>query len=230
MWVWACDGSDGKASACQCRKFNPWAGKIPWRKKWQVTLEFLPGEFHGQRSPVGYSAWGCKELDMTEWLTLSLSHVGGRWVRGGAGFGCTVFRFWVLRCHHCYIVSYIVPDLLFWPPWGGVGHAVGSGQWVAGWSEVHPGLSRALSGPRWPITLKIVVLHQLGPGARRQKHRPLVRKIPWRRKWQPTPVFLPREFHGHKSLVGHRVTKSQTQLKRLSTHSPTAPCRPMMGD
>ena len=33
---------------------------------------FLPGEFHGQRSPVGYSPWGCRELDMTKQLTLSL--------------------------------------------------------------------------------------------------------------------------------------------------------------
>ena len=34
---------------------------------------FLPGEFHGQRSLAGYSAWGRKGLDMTERLTLSLS-------------------------------------------------------------------------------------------------------------------------------------------------------------
>ena len=32
---------------------------------------------------------------------------------------------------------------------------------------------------------------------------PWVRKIPWRRKWQPTPVFLPRESHGQRSLVGY---------------------------
>ena len=37
-----------------------------------------------------------------------------------------------------------------------------------------------------------------------------VRKIPWRRAWQPTPVFLPGEAHGQRSLVGHRVTESQT--------------------
>ena len=30
-----------------------------------------------------------------------------------------------------------------------------------------------------------------------------IRKIPWRRKWQPTPVFLPREFHGQRNLVGY---------------------------
>ena len=37
-------------------------------------------------------------------------------------------------------------------------------------------------------------------------------KIPWRREWQPTPVFLPGEFHGQRSLVGyvHGVAKSQT--------------------
>ena len=32
---------------------------------------------------------------------------------------------------------------------------------------------------------------------------PWVRKIPWRRKWNPTPVFLPREFHRQRSLVGY---------------------------
>ena len=43
---------------------------------------------------------------------------------------------------------------------------------------------------------------------------PWVRKIPWRRKWHPTPVFLPRESHGQRSLVGYspRVTKSRTRL------------------
>ena len=55
----------------QCRRpgFNPWVGKIPWRKKWLPTPVFLPGECHGQRSLEGYSAWDCKESDMTEQLT-----------------------------------------------------------------------------------------------------------------------------------------------------------------
>ena len=39
-------------------------------RKWQPTPVFLPGEFQGQRSLVGYSPWGHKKLDMTEWLTL----------------------------------------------------------------------------------------------------------------------------------------------------------------
>ena len=46
--------------------FNPWVGKIPWRRAWPSALVFLPGEAHGQRSLAGYSPWGCKELDMTE--------------------------------------------------------------------------------------------------------------------------------------------------------------------
>ena len=45
---------------------------MPWRRKWQSTPVFLPGEFYGQKSLVGYSTCGCKELDMTEWLTLPL--------------------------------------------------------------------------------------------------------------------------------------------------------------
>ena len=45
---------------------DPWVGKIPWRRKWQPTPVFLPGEFHGQRTLAGYSPWGRKESDMTE--------------------------------------------------------------------------------------------------------------------------------------------------------------------
>ena len=43
--------------------------EYPLEKGWQPTPVFLPGESHGQRSLVGYSLWGRKELDMTEQLT-----------------------------------------------------------------------------------------------------------------------------------------------------------------
>ena len=58
----------------QCRRpgFDPWVGKIPWRRAWQPTPRFLPGESHGQRSLAGYGSWGRKESDTTERLTLSL--------------------------------------------------------------------------------------------------------------------------------------------------------------
>ena len=61
----------GKESTRQrrsCRRpgFDPWVRKIPWRRKWQSTPVFWPGESHGQRSLVGYSLWDRKESDMTE--------------------------------------------------------------------------------------------------------------------------------------------------------------------
>ena len=46
--------------------FDPWVGKIPWRRKWQPTPVLSPGESLGQRSLVGYSPQGCKELDTTK--------------------------------------------------------------------------------------------------------------------------------------------------------------------
>ena len=52
--------------------FDPWVGKVPWRRKWQPTSIILPGESHEQRSLVGYSPWGRKESDTTERLSLSL--------------------------------------------------------------------------------------------------------------------------------------------------------------
>ena len=49
-------------------RMHLWDGEIPWRRKWQLTPVFLPGELHGQRSLAGYSPWYCKESDTTEWL------------------------------------------------------------------------------------------------------------------------------------------------------------------
>ena len=59
---------------------------------------------------------------------------------------------------------------------------------------------------------------------RRQRRRgfdPWVKKIHWRRAWQPTPAFLPGKSHGQRSLVGYvcRVAKSWTQLKRVNTQA-----------
>ena len=54
-------------------EFNPWVGKIPWRRTQQLTPGFLPGESHGQRSLADYSPWGHKESDMTELFNSSSS-------------------------------------------------------------------------------------------------------------------------------------------------------------
>ena len=67
-----------------------------------------------------------------------------------------------------------------------------------------------------------------GPVCQGRRHNrlgfdPWVKKIPWRRAWQPTPVFLPGESHGQRSLTSYRprVAKSRTRLKRLSRHTRT---------
>jgi len=56
-------GTRDKELACQHRRhkrsrFDPWVGKIIWRRTWQPTSVFLPGESHGQRSLAGGSPWG----------------------------------------------------------------------------------------------------------------------------------------------------------------------------
>ena len=70
-------------------RFNPWVRKSPFRREWQPTPVFLPGEFHGQRSLVGCSPWGHKESD-------TLSNLCGAWLgpRGQKGHKET---FWVAR-------------------------------------------------------------------------------------------------------------------------------------
>ena len=58
----------------QCRRsrFDPWDGKIPWRREWQPTAVFLPGDFHGRGAWWATVHGGHKDLDMPEWVTLSL--------------------------------------------------------------------------------------------------------------------------------------------------------------
>ena len=46
----------------QEKRFNPWVGKIPWRRKWQHTPVFLPKYFHRQRRLAGYSPWSCERV------------------------------------------------------------------------------------------------------------------------------------------------------------------------
>ena len=57
---WLPGDSDGKESAYNVGDPGsvPGSGRFPWRRKWLLTPEFMTGEFHGQRSLVGYSPWG----------------------------------------------------------------------------------------------------------------------------------------------------------------------------
>ena len=69
-------------------------------------------------------------------------------------------------------------------------------------SKTQTGLSRWLSG------------EESAYQSRRLRFIPWVKKIPWRREWQPTPVFLPGKSHGQRSLAGYSPwgRKSQTRL------------------
>ena len=72
-----------KDSACSTGDIRdlgliPGWGKLHWRRAWQPTPVFLPGESHGQRSLAGYGPWGRKESDTTELLN-TLASV--RWTK-----------------------------------------------------------------------------------------------------------------------------------------------------
>ena len=68
MWL------TGKEFTCWCRRreFDPWVGKIPWRRKWQPSPVFLPGESHVQRSWPGYNPWGRKER-LRDWARMCIT-------------------------------------------------------------------------------------------------------------------------------------------------------------
>ena len=71
-------GTCGKEPTCQCRRhkrlrFYPRVRRIPWRRAWQPTPVFLPGESHEQRSLAVYSPCGCKESEAT-WSDWAHSH------------------------------------------------------------------------------------------------------------------------------------------------------------
>ena len=77
-------GSSSKEPTCQCRRyrrlgFHPRVGRIPWRRAWQPTPVFLPGESHGQRSLAGCSPWGHEESDTTE--ATERTHSADPWER-----------------------------------------------------------------------------------------------------------------------------------------------------
>ena len=74
--LWWCSGKECFYNSLQilyrrCKRcgFNPWVGKIPWRRKWQPTPVFLAGESHRQRDLAGYSPWVTEESDMAQRLS-----------------------------------------------------------------------------------------------------------------------------------------------------------------
>ena len=85
----------GKRITCQCRRcrrcgFDPWGGKILWRRKYQPASVFLPGRSRGQRSLADYSPWDCKELDMTAQLSMHM--------HSGTGYCLYLYEWGLFRC------------------------------------------------------------------------------------------------------------------------------------
>ena len=131
---------------------SPSAGKICWRKESLPTPVFLPVESQGQRSLASYNPWGCKELNVTDRLTLSLS-------------------------------GFVEEKSIF---------------------QVNTNLQK-----------------EKKPFAKSPRCSDISHEVLsyWRRKWQPTPMFLPGESQGQGSLMGCRLwghTESDT-MKWLSS-------------
>ena len=61
-------GSSAVKNLPQCKRweFNPWVRNVPWRRAWQPTPVFLPGESHGQRGAWWATVHGVAESDTTE--------------------------------------------------------------------------------------------------------------------------------------------------------------------
>ena len=149
-----------------------------WRRKWQPTAVFLPGESQGWGSLVGCRLWGRRVGHDWSDLALSSSPLLGEGRGRLFGVHHCLSYFW----HTDFCNTYLLRKMLI------LHHG-----WDR-WFEIclcHLGRASLVAQ-----TVKDLLAKQK-PGFYHW-----VRKIPWRREWLPTPVFLSVEFHGQKSLVG----------------------------
>ena len=77
--------------------FNPWVGKILWRRKWEPTPVCLPGESHGRRILVGYSSWGCRVRNN---LASKQTTAAAEWVH------VLLTRFFEVKLEHLASISF----------------------------------------------------------------------------------------------------------------------------
>ena len=164
-----------------------------WRRKWQLTPVLLPGESLGWRSLVGYSPWGHKESDTTEWLHFHFSFSRDT-DSSGVDEDDDNFHFerlWSILNMRNTCMYDIYMEKAMAP------HS-STLAWKTPWMEGPGGLQSMGSGRvrhNWVTSLSLFTF------------------MHWRRQWQPTPVFLPGESQGRGSLVGCRLwgcTESDT--------------------
>ena len=136
---------------------------------------FLPGQSHGQRGLKGYSPWGRKESDTTEWLTYTMIY----WV----------YFYWTTMRHRNFRIRIFLSTY----------SAPGIGQT----SHFHILWPLILTITPQVFPSGSVVKNTLAMQETWGRHRfdPCIRKMPWRMKWQPTTVFLPEKSHGQRSLA-----------------------------
>ena len=104
-------------------RFDPWVRKIPWRKEWLSIPVFLPGEFHWQRSLMGYSPWNIKESEMIGRLKATNSWVTTYSLKNAVpGKSCDLVLNWTpsisfpLTVHYLSFLGVSFP-LVQMPPW-----------------------------------------------------------------------------------------------------------------
>ena len=147
--------------------------KPHWRRQWHPTPILLPGKSHGRRSLEGCSPWGRWGSDTTERLHF---HFSLSCLREGNGNP--------LQC-----------SCLENPRDGG-----------AWWATVY-GVAQSRTRLTWLSSSSSSSMEPHSRGkestwqCRRHKFDPWVAKMPWWRKWQPTPVFLPGKSHGQRRLA-----------------------------
>ena len=92
----------------QCGRFGfePWVGKIPWRRAWKPPPVFFPGESHGQRSLGGYSPWGRKVRH--NWATLQSTF----WIR--KSMQTQNFFSIFLKAKKCIARFKVIPQMRYW--------------------------------------------------------------------------------------------------------------------
>ena len=187
------------------------ASLFPLERAWQPTPVFLPGESHGQRSLAGYSPWSRKEL-IVDWSDLAPMHA---WLHTTANSLCG--KDWLLSCFSRV--------RLFATPWTVVHQSPLSMEFSRQENRIRLPFPSPGELPTWGSNRSLLcLLHWQVVSANRLNRvptatlwlsgkesacpcrRPILDpgsgEIPWRRTWQPTPVFLPGKFQGQRSLEG----------------------------